>query len=930
MSRTPARQRESWSEKLYRVLLLAYSPTFRAQSGPDMVEVFRDAHRTARQTRGRVGVAGLWIVTLLDLGVSAAIDRISALPRHNRINPGTHNAQSQGGKGNRMDDFAQDLRYAARNLLKRPAFAGVVVLTLALAIGANTAIFSLINEVLLRPLPIVEPERVVALYTAGSSGGGFGNSSYPDYVDFRDQTDAFVDVAAFQPPTVVNLATEGASEPLNAALVTGNYFNLLGTQPTAGRLFAPDDDVTPGAHPVVVLSYDIWQGRFGGDSAVVRQTLTLNGTPFTVVGVVPRGFAGTVLTGRPDLWIPLTMVGTATPFFRQFPVFEMRGARWISLVARLKPDVTIERARTEVNTVMARLADEFPESNRGTLIAPDDPRGIQMLPANEAAVGGGLAESTVERARLLLVIVGLVLFIACANVANMLLARGRRRQREVAVRLAMGASRGRLVRQMLTESAMLSLLAGAVGLALAWSLSRLLIPLGFASALSTFVTVETIALDTKVLGFTLGVSLLTGLLFGTVPAWRGTNPDLVPALRDGDSGRDPRGRRYGLRDVLVVAQVASSLVLLIGAGLFVRSLQAAYSTQLGFNPQSVLLTSLNVGLQNMDSGQEARFFRETLERVSALPGVRSASLALNYPVQSAGSRASVQPEGYQPLDGEDMELSVNIVTPDYFETLEIPFLQGETFRADLDSAAPQVLIINEAFASRYWPGENALGKRVQVFGGQWAEVVGITANGKYRDIREDNMPYYYLPASRLYQPAMTLAVRTEGEPTAILPSVRAAIRQLNTTIPLTGVVTLRQHLGSALVQERTMAMLIGSLGLLALVVAAVGIYGVMAYAVAQRTREIGIRAALGARSSDVLQLMVGRGMRLAIVGVIIGAAGALGLTRLIASFLFGVSATDPFTFIGVTAVLAIVSALASYIPARRAAKVDPMLALRYE
>jgi predicted permease len=915
------------------MLLFSYSPHFRREARGEMMEVFRDQHRYARAQDGISGVMRLWLRTGLDLLTSAVPERLAALRSAFRTSPPRHQP-TRTGKGVMMETLLQDVRYAVRTMVRYPGFTAVVTLTLALGIGANTAIFTLINQVLLRPLPIADPDEVVALYTSDFSSGIYGSSSYPDYVDFREQSDAFADLAAFRQPAQLDLASVGIAEQINGALVTGNYFSVLGVTATLGRVFTPSDDVTPGAHPVAVLSYGLWQRRFGGERSIVGQTVNLNGVPYAVVGVAPEAFTGTSLGSTPDIWLPLKMVGQTNPAFQQFPVFEMRGGRWLGVVGRLAPGATIEQAQTEVTAIMQRLAAEYPQTNLGTLSQPDEPRPMTVLPASEAAVGGGLMARTVGRARLLMAIVGLVLLIACANVANLLLARAQRRRQEVAIRIAIGAARGRLIRQMLTESAILSLLGGSVGLALAYWIGQLLVPLGLPSAISRFVTVSELTMDGRIFGFTLAVSLLTGLFFGAIPALHASRPSLVPTLHNTDEGIAATGRRYGVRDVLVVLQVASSLILLIGAGLFVRSLQAAYGTELGFNADNVILTTLNVGRQGMSQEQGEQFYRQLLERTSTLPGVQATSLAAFYPVQSGGRRRGAAVEGYQPDDGEDMELNYNVVGPGFFRTLQMPLLTGRRFAERDDASAPRVVIVNETFVERYWPGENPLGKRINLPGPgapeQWYEVIGVVPDGKYRSVREGPIPYMYLALPQAYQQAVTLAVRTAGDPTVILPSIRSEVRSLSATMPLVGVRTLSQHLGRALAQERTTATMIGTLGLLALLVAAVGIYGVMSYTVSQRTQEIGIRAALGAGTGDVLRLVVGHGMRLAVVGVVIGVGGGFALSRLVESFLFGVSATDPPTFVGVAALLAVVALLASYIPAHRATKVDPMLALRYE
>ncbi len=830
-----------------------------------------------------------------------------------------------------MDNIRQDLRYAMRTLMRAPAFTTVVVLTLALGIGANTAIFSLINEVLLRPLPIEDPDRVLRVYTSDFSSGVYGTSSYPDYVDFRDQSDAIADLAAFAFSGPVNLSVGETAERVPSVLVSGNYFRVLGVAPAAGRLFLPDDDITVGAHPVAVISFGTWQRRFGGDPAAVGRSIAINGNPFTVVGVLPEKFTGVQVGSFPEVWLPITMYGQALPFFAGRPILDARGGRWLYTVGRLEPGATVAQSQTEVSAIMARLAEEYPRTNLGTLQQPDAPRPMTVLSAHDAVLGGGQRGDAVGRARLLMVIVGFVLLIACANVANILVARAGRRQREIAVRLAIGAGRGRLVRQLLTESVVLGVAGGAAGIALAFALGRLLIPLGLPTALQGSLDVPQVALDGRVLTFALIVSVLTGFLFGALPALQSTKPTLVPALKDSNNTVPDARRRYGIRDALVVLQVAASLVLLIGAGLFVRSTIAAYRTELGFDINGVLLASVDPGRQQMSQDQGEAFYRNLLDGVRTLPGVQAASLAMNIPVQAAGSRSTFTPEGYDAEEGEDLELNFNVVTPGFFEALGVPLIRGRAFTTSDDADAPPVLLVNREAAERFWPGQDPVGKRMQnTANGPWIEVVGVVATGRYRNVREDPLPYVYVPLSQFYQPTMTLAVRTMSEPAALLPSVRSEVRRLDATMPLFGVETLEDHLDAALSQERSTATMISALGALALLIAAVGIYGVMSYTVSQRTQELGIRTALGARSTDVLSLMLGHGFRLALAGVIVGTVASLALSRLVTGFVVGVSPTDPLTFVGVAMLLTVVALLASLIPARRAARVDPMKALRYE
>ena len=607
----------SLSERIYQLLLRSYSPALRNSVGADMTDTFRDSYRQARYG-GIWSLTTLWVVTLLDVMASAVPDRLRQLRQHRN-----KSARSDGRKGSVMDTIMQDVKYAVRTLIRAPGFTIVVVVTLGLGIGANTAIFSLVNEVLLRPIPIAEPDRVVRLYTSDFSSGLYGTSSYPDYLDFGEQSTALEGLAAFTFSLPVNLASDGVAERVQGTMVSGNFFGVLGVQPAAGRLLAPSDDVTPGGHPVAVISHGTWQRRFGGSADVIGQSMTLNGHPFTIVGVAPEKFTGLTVGSFPEIWTPLHMYAQVVPFLVGIPVLDGRGSRWLGTVGRLAPGATIGQVQAEATAIMARLAEEYPQTNLGTLQQPDRPRPITIESAQDAALGGGARAGTMGRAQLLMVIVGFVLLIACANVANLLLARANKRQRELAVRLALGAGRSRLVSQLLTESVVLGVLGGAAGLALAYGLGRALIPLGLPTALQGSLNLPELALDGRVLAFAFVVSILTGLAFGLLPALHASRPNLIPALKDSESSGVARASRFGARDVLVVLQVAASLILLVGAGLFIRSTMAAYDTDLGFESRGVLLTSLDAGRQGMSQEQGEIFYSQLLQRVGALPGVQT-------------------------------------------------------------------------------------------------------------------------------------------------------------------------------------------------------------------------------------------------------------------------------------------------------------------
>jgi predicted permease len=819
-----------------------------------------------------------------------------------------------------MRTVFQDLRYAVRVFLKSPGFTLAAVLAVAVGVGANTTVFSFVNAILLRPIVgVSDPARLVEVYTSDYSSSLYGSSSFPDYVDYRDQTDAFAGLAAFQ-ETVASFKAAGDEVPERArgAYVTGNYFDVLGVKPAAGRLFTREDDAQAGAHPLAVISHDLWRRRFDSNPAVVGASVSLDSQPYTVVGVAAQTYRGLRLgEGVPDFWIPMA----------QMPERDLRerGSRGHDIIGRLREGATPDVAQSQLQSVAARLAEAYPDTNRGTLLRPTEPRPITVTPA--ALVGPGARKNLRAVSGLLLAIVGVVLLIACANVANLLLARASTRRREIAIRLALGASRARLVRQLITESVVLSLAGGALGLIISlWTAD--LLP-GFFPADET--ALLDLSVDSRVLLFTLAVSLATGFVFGLAPAIHSSRPDLVDALKDDSGGALAGLRRFGLRNALVIAQIALSLVLLVGAGLFLRSLRNAVNFDPGFDANNLLLASLEMRGKELTKEQGAQLYARLQEEVSRLPGVREASFTRVTPISGGGQRRGVQIEGYQPRPKEDTELNTNVVGLNFFRTMGIPVVAGRDFDARDTAKSQSVVIVNEEFARRYYGGQTAVGRRLRTDSeGPFSEIVGVARDAKYRDLREKPLPFIYIPLGQEYQAGMTLLVRTENDPLAVVPGVRSVMQQLNKNLPLYNVKTMQSHVRSALAVDRMIAVLLGVFGGAALLLAGVGVYGVMSYAVAQRTREIGIRMALGARSGDVLRLVVGQGMALIVVGGAIGLALALALSRVVTGLLFNVSATDPLTFACVTLLLGLAALLACYLPARRAAKVDPMIALRHE
>ena len=815
-----------------------------------------------------------------------------------------------------MGTLIQDLRYGARMLWKSPGFTGVAVVVLALGIGANTTIFSLINGLLLRPLVGVEaPERLAAVYTSDFSSGRYGSSSYPDYVSFRDGAKSFEGLAAYE-SDVASLTGSDEPQRLRGQAVTGNYFKVLGVGTAAGRTLLPEDEAAGSGNPVVVISHNLWQRRFNSDPTLVNRTINVDGRAHTVVGVAAENFRGLHMGLPPEFWRPMPPPRTDA---------NARGSRGLEIVGRLKEGVTPEAANAEITAIFAQLAQDFPETNRGTLDRPDEPRPVTVVA--ESRFNPQQRKTIAGVTGMLMLMVGLVLLIACANVANLLLARASARRREIAIRLALGSSRMRLVRQLLTESMCLAMLGGFGGLLLTLWTSDFLpkfFPPEEAGGLD-------LGVDWRVLAFTLGISVLTGVVFGLAPALQASRPNLLSALKDDTGAPELRGfGRFGMRNALVVLQVALSLVLLICAGLFMRSLRAVSTSDPGFNAENVLLTGMEVRGEKMKREEAQLFYGRVQEQVSALPGVRSAALAYIVPISGGGMRTGVEVEGYQPKPKEDTELNTNIVSTGYFKTLGIPLLQGRDFNGEDRAGAPGVVIINEEFARRYFGG-NALGKRIRTDSeGPYLEVVGVVKNARYRSLSESPLPFFYTPLAQGGKTSMTLFVRTDGDPLAVLPSVRAELMSINKNQTLYQINTLSAQLAEALSNERMIAVLLSVFGVAALLLAAVGLYGVMSYVVARRTHEIGVRMALGAQTGDIMKLVLRQGMTLLLVGGVVGLAAAFALTRLMASLLYGVSATDPVTFVGITLLLAVVSLLACYFPARRATKVDPMVALRYE
>jgi len=834
-----------------------------------------------------------------------------------------------------MQTLWQDLRYGARMLLKKPGFTLIAILTLALGIGANTAIFSVTDKLLLRPLPVKDPQRL-ALISAESINPKFLNNifSYLDYVDYRDQNEVFSDLFAFTPAKDVKLGAGEQSDKMNVELVSGNYFDTLGVAAARGRVIRDEDNRTEGAHPVAVISHSCWRRRFGGQPGVVGQTMLLNGASYTIIGVAPAGFAGMMLETPAEAWAPFMMrrqlLSATTSNFE-------RKLFWLKLMGRLKPGVAMAQAQISFDLTARRIF----ESNT----APSD----RKLPFNEKRMllepgGQGISflrRSMGETLKLLLGVVGLLLALACANVANLSLARASWRRKEIAMRLALGASRFRIIRQMLTESLLLACLGAGAGLMLAPWLYELLLAFepSFVIERSTLQG----SLDARVLGFTTLTTVLSGLLFGLVPAWQSARTNLIPRLKDAEAGSERRSRRWNARSALVVTQVALALVMLAGAGLLVRSLQHLFAIDPGFRADNLLVVPLDLpraayaGAKD-EAGKRAvdetnnQYFAQVAERVKALPGVESATTAWITPFSDSIAKSSVVIEGGRPEPGEIIAIDDNKVGPGYHKLMGIPLVQGRGFTERDNANAPRVVIINEAMARAYFPNQNPLGKRFSLGQGMpWMEIIGVTRDHRLHSLTETPIPHFDLPAlQRPYGAFARLVVRVKRDPLAALPAARKEALALNPQVKIDAPTTLYDEVKNSIAAARMASTLTSLFGLTALLLAGVGLYGVMSYSVSRRTREIGVRMALGAGRGDVLRLMLKQGLLLAGLGLALGSVAAFSLTRFIRTLLYGVGATDPLTFVVVAFLLASVALLACWIPARRATKVDPMVALRCE
>ncbi len=823
-------------------------------------------------------------------------------------------------------NFQQDLRGGLRMLRKSPGFTFVAMLSLALGIGANTAIFTIINAVFLHPLPVEEPSRLAEVFTRDTltldaeTNRQLTPTSLPNYEDYRDQNTVFTGLAAVTFLVPLNWGGQAEPEQLNASLVSGNFFDVLGVKPYRGRTFVADGDKKLGANAEVVLSYSLWARRFGSDDKLVGQTITLNATPYTVVGVAPPSFKGIVSLNRPDvLWIPISMRDYVLT--GQLKAHEnSRRMRWISIVGRLKPQVNVPEAQAAMKTIAAGLEKEYPRDNKG--------RTVELFPLNESALGINQRQQFSLAGGVLMGVVGLVLLIACVNLANLLLAQAAKREKELSIRAAMGAGRFRLVRQLLTESTILSLMGGLAGLLVAyWGRNVLW---SFRPPFLLDGSID-LSFDSRVLGFTLVISLLTGLVFGIIPAIKASGTDINEILKVGGRGGTLGWTHNRLRGLLVISEIALALVALVGSGLFLRSMQNAQQFNPGFESQNLFQLLFDLGALRYDEDHGQQFFRDVVERAKSVPGVVDASVSANG-VFGGGILGTIFREGEQ-MDPNNRGTLIGFddVTPGHFETMRIPLLGGRDFTAfDRENSTP-VVVVNEAMAKLVWPGQEAIGKRFAiVLTPNLFQVVGVVGTTVVGRIGEDPQPVAYFPMRQQYSPGAALVVRTTGNPERLLGAVRTQVQQIDKNLAFTNGQTVQQILGQGLWAARMGAALLGLFGALALILASIGIYGVLAYSVAQRTSEIGLRMALGAQPRQVLGLVLKQGMLLALIGAAVGVLAALPVARLASGLLYGVSATDPLTYGGITLLLMGVALLACYLPARRATRIDPLVALRVD
>jgi predicted permease len=812
-----------------------------------------------------------------------------------------------------MRELGRDLRYGMRALVRQPGFTAVAVLSLALGIGANAAIFNLVDTVMRRPLTVAGLPRLQSVLTVSRDFPGYFPVSYRNYVDLRDHNTVFSRLAAVT-PVAMGLTEGGEPEQLDGAMVSGNYFSTLGVRPAVGRTFLPEEDLVPGARPVVVVSHALWRRRFGGDPGLVGRAIQLNHRAFTVVGVAQPGFNGTSILAPAGFWVPLMMHDEVLPQLQR-AVFELRKAPLLGVLGRLRPGVSPARAEAAMQALAAALARDYPDDNRHLSLA--------LMPLAQSATGANDRQVMVRAAALLVAVMAVVLLIACTHVANMLLVRGAARRKEIAIRLALGVGRGRLVRQLLTETVLLFLLAGAADL-LAASWTNRLIARGVAPRLPG---VE-LGLDWRLLLFTMGLSLASGVLFGLAPALQTSRPELVPALKN-DAAAERRHRRLEPRQLFLAGQVGLSLVALIGALLFLASLSNAQRLDPGFERRQLLVASFNLDSQGLGEARGTELLQQLVARAEQLAGVRAAATGENLMLADFGARRRLTVVGRELPASGGLLAQTSAVGPRYFETLAIPILRGRAIAEQDRADGRPVAVINQTFAERYWPGREPLGERLRLMGRE-VEIVGVARDVKYNFLAEEPQLYVYLPVAQAYSPQATLHVRTAGDPALLAGPLRHALQEAAPTLPLARLATISEVIDDRLWTRRAGAALLAVLAGVALALAALGVYGVISYSVAQRRREVGIRLALGASRTRIVRLFLGQGMTLLAAGLLLGLAGAWACTRLVSRMLVGVDAASPAAFAAAVLLLAAVGAAANYLPARRAAATPPALTMRQE
>ena len=814
-----------------------------------------------------------------------------------------------------MTSFWQDVRYSLRMIAKAPGFAAIAILTLALGIGANTTIFSWINSALLNPVPgLSRPSEVVAL-TLSKPGDNPFPLTYPDLEALRDGQQSLTGITACGFATI-SLTGKGKPERVWGMMASANYFDVLGVRPILGRGFLPAEDEKPGGAPVAVISYRFWQTRFGANPDVVGQAIEINQHPYTIVGVAPAAFQGSQTGVRTEIWVPIMMQAQVMPggdLIHDHHYF------WLLAFGRLKPGVALQQAQQEMTLRLKPEAKNYPEEHKGH-------DSVTVYPLWRNPFGLNYFLSTLLP--MLMAIAGLVLLLACANVANLMLVRAVARRREIAIRLSMGASRWRLVRQLLVESLMLALAGGGVALLITfWTAGALIkfMPTG------DFPLSMSIQADRTVLLATLVISVLTGAIFGILPALRASGDAPIAVLKE-DTGKASGGlRKARLSSGLVVAQISLSLLLLVCAGLFIRSVISAQQINPGFNSHNVLIASYDLFTAGYSDATGAEFDRQLVAKLQALPGIQSVALSSRVPLRFDSGSTSVKPEGYVSQANESMETQVAIITPGYFQTMQIPMVKGRDFALQDSKSSQRAVIVSEAFVDRYWPHQEALGKQLNSdLTHEWFTVVGVARDSKVSSLNEKPTPIVYLPLYQVYRAAMVIMARTAGDPLTFGNTVEKTIRELNAGLGVFDVTSLELSEQITSFPQRIAGTFVGAFGLLALVLAAVGIYGVTSYTTRQRTHEIGVRMALGAGKDDVLRLVLGHGLRLTFVGLALGLAASFALTRFLTTMLLGVTSTDALTFSSVALLLCAVALFACFLPAHRAMRVDPMVALRYE